>query len=134
MDLYGRNIMEHFKHPRNRGMIDNPSAHRHEANHSCGDSVDVYLKLSNDSINAIAHEGRGCAISQAALSLVSEYVQGKSVSQVLAMNERDVHKLLGVDITARRRKCALLSLLAIQNALRTAQGQHPASWTDLITE
>ncbi len=134
MDIYAQNIMDHFKHPRNRGRLSSPSATRHEANHSCGDILDVDLAIRNGKIEEVKFEGQGCAISQSAMSIVSEALIGKKVDDAIALSEKDVHKLLGVDITARRRKCALLSLLTVKNALLEFQKKEPLAWSDLVDE
>ncbi len=134
MDIYAQNILDHFKHPHNAGRLAQPTVSRHEANHSCGDAMTVDLALEGLRIADVKFEGTGCAISQAAMSILSDELIGTEVDDLLNMTESDLHKLLGVEVTARRRKCALLSLLTVKNALLVHEGKTPLAWTDLVEE
>ena len=134
MDLYAQNIMDHFKSPHNKGRLSHPSATRHEANHSCGDILDVDLAITNGVVTDVKYEGQGCAISQSAMSILSDELKNKTMADILDLTESDVHAYLGVPITARRRKCALLSLLTVKNALLTHEGKEPLAWVDLVEE
>ena len=126
--------MDHFKHPHNRGRLSHPTVSQHEANHSCGDILDIDLEIKNGKIVTVKYEGQGCAISQATISILSDALIGKKVDEVLKLTEHNIHKLLGVDVTARRRKCALLSLLTVKNALLTYAGKPNLKWVDLVEE
>lgn len=134
MDIYAQNILDHYKHPHHAGRLPSPSVSRHEANHSCGDAMTVDLALEGDRITDVRFEGSGCAISQAAMSILSDELPGRSADDLGRMTEADLHRLLGVEVTARRRKCALLSLLTVKNALRSHAGLPALAWTDLVDE
>jgi nitrogen fixation NifU-like protein len=117
MDLYAQNIMDHYRHPHNYGVLAGADATRHEVNESCGDDISVSVKTQNKKIAAIKFIGHGCAISQASISILSDALVGKSVTAVLAYKFADVEKLLGIKISERRYKCAMIGLWAIQRAL-----------------
>lgn len=134
MDIYAQNIMDHYRNPRNKGVIENPIVHHEEANISCGDVLDVYLLIEDDEINDIKFTGSGCAISQASLSIFSEWVIGRSVAEVEAVDKEKLFGMLGVEISFRRTKCALLGLLAIKNALRKFRNEKYLAWFDIAGE
>lgn len=118
MDIYAQNIMDHYKNPRNKGVLSGFAATHREINTTCGDDITVALKLAGQKIKAIKFTGQGCAISQAAISILSEELVGKTKKQVLALGFEDVKKILGVPISERRYKCATLGLGAVQKALQ----------------
>lgn len=117
MDLYAQNILDHYKNPRNKGNIKNPTATRKEANYSCGDIIEVDLKIEKGIIKDMKFRGEGCAISQAAISILSENIIGKKINEVEAMEDKDMIKLLGIAIGDRRKNCALLGFLGAKKAL-----------------
>jgi len=132
MDIYAQNIMDHYKNPRNFGRIDDPTASRHEANPLCGDVLDIDVRVEGGVVKKIGFSGEGCAISQAAMSIVGEALTGKKVGEALALGESDVLKLLGVSVTERRKRCALLGLLGIQNILLAAEGKPEKKWSEIL--
>lgn len=117
MDLYAQNIMDHYRHPHNYGVLKGADATQHEINDSCGDDISVSLKIKDQKIAAIKFTGHGCAISQAGISILSEALIGKKPATVAAYKFSDMEKFLGVPISERRHKCALIGLWAIQHAL-----------------
>lgn len=134
MDIYAQNIMDHYKSPRNKGNIADPTTSHREANYSCGDIIEVDILLQDKIIKDVKFLGEGCAISQASASLLSEKILGKKKEDILLLGFDDMVKILGVQITQRRVKCALLGLLAVQNALLSLEGKGLRGWTDLIPE
>lgn len=134
MDLYAQNILDHYKNPVNKGKLKSASVTHKEANHSCGDTLEVDLKVSDGKVDDVKFRGEGCAISQAAMSILSEELIGMTEKEILKLREQDIHDMLGIPVTARRRKCALLSLLTTQNALRKKHKEKLEKWMDLIEE
>ena len=138
MDLYAENILEHYRAP--RGKLPLPAGEgwgegffQHtENNPACGDEITVGLTMHDDHIQDIHWDGTGCAISQAAMSMLSEELEGKSLDEVDALTKEDILTLLGVPIGPRRLKCALLGLHACKNALRKAEGRETLGWTQGI--
>jgi nitrogen fixation NifU-like protein len=113
-DFYQQNILDHAKHPRNSGQLAAPTISREEVNPLCGDKLRFELQIDDDIITDIAFTGRGCAISQAAASMLSEEVKGKSLAAVRAISKEDVLDLLGIPVGYTRLKCALLGLKAVK--------------------
>lgn len=119
LDIYAQNIIDHYKNPRNFGVIKGAQVKHCEANYSCGDKLSITFNLDKkDRIVDFKFEGSGCAISQAAMSIVSDLVIGKTKAWVLKMELEDVKKVLGVPISESRYRCAILGLVALKNALK----------------
>ena len=117
-DLYRDEILEHYRQPHNFGTLAAPDAVHEGHNPLCGDRITMMLKIDADgNVAAVAFSGRGCAISQASASLLTDEVKGRPVAEVEAMKNQDILDLLGIEISPARLKCALLSLDTLQHAL-----------------
>jgi nitrogen fixation NifU-like protein len=117
MDIYAQNIIDHYKHPRNFGILTGADFKRQELNASCGDDITVFLKFAGNKLKNLNFIGQGCAISQAGISILSEELLGKTKKQILAYNFEDIKNIFGVEISARRYNCAMLGLRAVQKAI-----------------
>lgn len=117
-DMYRELILEHYKQPQNYGVLDPAISHK-ESNPLCGDEFEVFMRIENDTITAIAFTGKGCAISTASASLLTEKVKGMSLDDIEKLTEKEVVNNLGIEINPARMKCATLILKAIQNTVKT---------------
>jgi nitrogen fixation NifU-like protein len=116
-DLYRDYILEHYRRPHNFGVLENPTATHEGANPLCGDRITLMLGIRDGIVAEVGFTGRGCAISQASASLLTDEIKGKPVDDVAKMTSQDLLDLLGIEISPARLKCALLSLDTLEHAL-----------------
>jgi nitrogen fixation NifU-like protein len=130
-DFYRENILDHYKNPRNHGHIDDPSAIAEGVNPLCGDELAIELKVEDGIVTDVRYNGRGCAISQAAASMLSDAVKGKPVEDLAQIGKDDVLDELGIPLSPIRLKCALLSVGVLKVALNQLTGEPlPQEWAD----
>jgi nitrogen fixation NifU-like protein len=126
-DLYRDEILEHYRQPHNFGTLEAPDAAYEGSNPLCGDRITMMLTIGPDErVSDVAFSGRGCAISQASASLLTDEIRGRSLPEVEAMTSQDILDLLGIEISPARLKCALLSLDTLQHALAGREGDAEA--------
>lgn len=118
-EAFRERVLEHYKHPRNFGVLEPADVDVEEDNPLCGDTVRVTLRLSGGRIEDVRFEGRGCAISLASASLLSERIKGRTVEEILALSRDEIVAMLGIPVSPVRLKCALLPHAAIARGLAT---------------
>lgn len=117
-DLYRENILDHYKHPRNYGELADASITHEEHNPLCGDQLTLYLRIDDaDRIAEVRFRGKGCAISQASASMLTEELVGKTVAEAKLIDKESILDLLGIPIGPVRLKCALLVLKTLKAGL-----------------
>ena len=130
-DLYRELILDHYKNPRNHGELDPCDAHAQGQNPLCGDDVAISVNFDDDAISEIRFQGRGCAISQASASILTELVEGRTVEEVAGLDKDELLDELGAPLAKNpaRLKCALLGLGVLKLALHRAKGTPiPEEW------
>jgi nitrogen fixation NifU-like protein len=132
--MYREVILDHYKNPRGHGTIEGADAHAEGMNPLCGDEVDIYVSFDDDgeTIHEVKFSGRGCAISQAATSMLMEMVEGRKAADVAAMSKDELLEEVGIPLTPVRLKCALLGLGVLKVALHRSKGTPlPEEWAGL---
>jgi nitrogen fixation NifU-like protein len=130
-ELYREVILDHYKNPRGHGLLEDPDAEAEGQNPLCGDEVSIYVAFGEDgdTIDEVRFSGRGCAISQAATSMLMEMVKGRSAADVATLPRDELLEEIGIPLTPVRLKCALLGLSTLKLALHKAKGTPlPEEW------
>ncbi len=115
--LYRELIMEHYRNPQNKGVIENADVDFGDENPLCGDSVRVTAKIEDSKIIEMKCDARGCAISQASASILTEELRGKSLEEIKKMDLDYITKLLNIQLSVARVKCAMLALMALKKGI-----------------
>jgi nitrogen fixation protein NifU and related proteins len=132
--LYREVILDHYKNPRGHGILEGADAQAEGENPLCGDEVTISVRFGPDgeTIDEIGFEGRGCAISQAATSMLTEMVKGRKASEVAELPKEELLEEIGIPLTPIRLKCAILGLGVLKVALHRAKGTPlPEEWRGL---
>jgi nitrogen fixation NifU-like protein len=129
--MYREVILDHYKNPRGHGELDHADAQAEGQNPLCGDEVSIFVAFGEDgdTIDEVKFSGRGCAISQAATSMLMEMTQGRSATEVASLPREELLDELGIPLSPVRLKCALLGLSTLKLALHKAKGTPlPEEW------
>ena len=114
-DIYREIILDHYRNPRNKGKLENANVTVHDSNPLCGDEIDMHLKVNDGVISDVKFEGKGCAISQASASMLTELVIGKDLTVIKDLKKEDILENIGLtNLGPARIKCALLSLKVLK--------------------
>jgi len=124
---YREYILDHYRNPRNYGKLEQPDVHAEDSNPLCGDQLTLDLQIQDEHVTAVRFQGRGCAISQASASMLSEMIEGKTTQEVIRLGKDDVLDALGITISPARTKCAFLCLRVLHRGLAMAGLEKPGS-------
>lgn len=113
-DLYREVILDHYQHPHNHGTLPDPDITFEDSNPLCGDKIRVDLKVENNIVKEVRFSGKGCAISQAAASMLTDELIGKSLDDIKKIDKDFIFEMLGIPLSPSRVKCALLSLKVVK--------------------
>jgi len=122
-DIYKDIILDYYRHPRNFGDLPEPDVRSKDSNPLCGDVIEMQLKIRDGKIDDLRFKGRGCAISQASASMLTELAKGKTLDEIKSLGKEDVLSMLGIDPGPTRIKCALLGLKVIKLGVYGYLGQ-----------
>src|SRR5438477_10132584 len=123
--MYREVILDHYKNPRGHGVLEHADAEAEGQNPLCGDEVSIYVAFGDDgeTIDEVKFSGRGCAISQAATSMLTEMVQGRTATEVATLDKDELLEEIGIPLTPVRLKCAMLGLWTLRVALHEVTGK-----------
>jgi nitrogen fixation NifU-like protein len=124
-DMYRQQILDHYKNPRNKGEMEEPTFTHTGENPSCGDTITMSVRLADDgeTIEFVSFTGDGCAISQASASMLTQNLPGTTLDELEEMDTDDVVDMLGVDISPMRIKCAVLAEKVAQDGAKLHEGE-----------
>ena len=116
-DLYRDYVLDHYKRPRNFGHLEDADVSVAEDNPLCGDRITIDLKIEGGKVVDVRFQGRGCAVSQAAASMLTEMVKGHTLDEVAELDQQELLDELGIPLSPVRQKCALLSLKVLKSGV-----------------
>lgn len=116
-------ILDHYRNPRNYGEMRDADIRARDSNPLCGDVVELFLKIEDGRVKDVSFMGKGCAISQASASMLTERLRGMSIEDVKNLQRSDILEMLGIELSPVRLKCALLSLKVLKSGVYSYIGQ-----------
>jgi len=123
--MYREHILDHYKHPRNFGVLEGADIDHREDNPLCGDDIRMMLKLDGDGrVADVRFHGRGCAISQASASMLTERAKGLTLEAIKGLQRDDLLQMLGITVSPVRLKCAILSLVVLRDGVELYEKSH----------
>ncbi len=123
-EMYQEIILDHYRNPRNFGIVKNANLSFRDSNPSCGDIIEITLLTDRVGIiKEIKFSGKGCAISQASTSMLTEYLKGKNIKEVKTLKKEEILEMLSIELSPIRLKCALLGLKVIKMAAYNHLGE-----------
>lgn len=121
-DLFRQNILDHYQNPRNFGTLERPDISAEDSNPLCGDEIRIDLRVKDGVIEDVRFSGKGCSISRAAASMLTEEIRGKTLEEVKRIGKDDVLEMLGIELGPVRLKCALLALKTLKVGVYGVRG------------
>ena len=116
-EMYRENILDHFRHPHNYGVLERYSIRHKEHNPSCGDNIELFIVLEKNKVREVKFYGKGCAISIASASMLTDKIKSLSVSELKQITKEQVLEMIGIPLGVVRTKCGLLSLNVLEKGI-----------------
>ncbi|MFP4632764.1 MAG: Fe-S cluster assembly sulfur transfer protein SufU [Halobacteriota archaeon] len=123
-DMYRQRILDHYRNPQNYGSIDDADVRYRDDNPSCGDEIEMYAVVEDDEVVDVKFDGKGCAISMASASMLTDEVVGMTLDEVRELETEDVQEMLGIELSAARVKCAVLGLKVLEGGIVEYESKH----------
>jgi nitrogen fixation protein NifU and related proteins len=120
-EIYKENILDHFRHPRNFGKLEDCTIKNRKFNPACGDTIEISIAIKDNKVKEVKFFGRGCAISMASASMLTEKIKNMSVEELKNVNEGEVLEMIGVPLGVVRMKCGLLSLRTLKEGIEKTE-------------
>jgi nitrogen fixation NifU-like protein len=117
MDIYREEFMEIYKNPMNEGKLENPTVVEHGVNEACGDEMDLYLKIENGIVIDASFKAQSCSVGIVSSAILTDEIKGKKITEIKDLSKEDLLKLIGVNLTTSRIKCATLPLETLHKSL-----------------
>ncbi len=114
MNVYQEELLDHYENPSNYGTLPNPDISHEEDNPLCGDKIRIDLMVEDDIVTEVCFSGYGCTISQAAASMLTEEIEGKTLAEIKQLSKDDILDMIGIPLGPVRLKCALLALKVLK--------------------
>lgn len=110
-------VLEHYREPHNYGTMEKPTVSVTEANPVCGDTVNLSLLIEGGKITDVKFVGKGCSISQASASMLTDRIKDQTLDEVRKIDEKSIIEMIGLNLGPTRERCALLSYNTLQKCL-----------------
>ncbi len=121
-EMYMEHILDLYKNPLNFGILENADFKDRCFNPSCGDEVEIQVKVNSNIVEDVKFIGKGCAISIASASLLTDYIKGKSLEELKNLTREDMMELVGIEVSPSRVKCITCSLVSLRNGINSFNG------------
>jgi len=130
-EIYRENILDHYKNPHNLGNLDSYTSKHREFNPVCGDDIEIFINIENSIVKDVKFIGKGCAISIATASMLTDKIKNMSINDIKNLRKEDIFELIGIKLGIVRMKCGLLSLKALVNSISKMEGKNEISYSGL---
>ena len=122
-EIYAENILDHYNYPRNKGKLEDPDIFTKDSNPLCGDVVEFSINMNDGKVKDVKFDGKGCAICLASASMLTDFIKDKKVEEILKMEKENLLKLLGIELSPNRLKCALLPMEVVKVGMKMYKAQ-----------
>ena len=122
-EIYKENILDHYNYPRNKGKLSEPDIFAKDSNPLCGDVIEFSINMDDSKVKEVKFDGKGCAICLATASMLTDFIHGKKSDEILKMEKNDLLRLLQIELSPNRLKCALLPMEVMKVGVKMYKAQ-----------